>query len=286
MDKRSKLQNEYESDSAIQHEDAALKTAMQFFAQELLPYFGIKEKVVSFAPTEQVHLDLQKLFQDFNLVMEDGSWKHFEFQSTNEGRKGLKRFRAYEAISSYQNQVPVTTYVLFSGKIRKPMTYFTEGINTYRIVPIIMRDLNADQLFEELNAKVECDEKLTKQDLVPLTLCMLMSGAMELKERIITAYEITRKATMVDSIDVGKIEAVLYIMADKFLDAMDMEEIVEEISMTRLGQKLVDRGREEEKIEIAKNLLGILDEYTIAERTGLSLERVRELKKEAGPVAV
>lgn len=141
-------------------------------------------------------------------------------------------------------------------------------------------------MFEELNAKVECDEKLTKQDLVPLTLCMLMSGTMELKERIITAYEITRKATMVDSIDAGKIEAVLYIMADKFLDAMDMEEIVEEISMTRLGQKLVDRGREEEKIEIAKNLLGILDEYTIAERTGLSLERVRELKKEAGSVVV
>ena len=43
-----------------QHEDAVLKTSMQFFAEELLPYFNIKGKVVSFAPTELVHLDLQK----------------------------------------------------------------------------------------------------------------------------------------------------------------------------------------------------------------------------------
>lgn len=75
-------------------------------------------------------------------------------------------------------------------------------------------------------------------------------------------------------------------MADKFLDAMDMDEIVEEISMTRLGEKLVDKGRSEEKEEIAKNLLGILDEHIIAERTGLPLERVRELKKEVDSVIV
>ena len=65
--------------------------------------------------------------------MDDGTWKHFEFQSTNEGILGLKRFRTYEAITSYQNNVSVTTYVLFSGEIKNPVTEFTEGINTYRI---------------------------------------------------------------------------------------------------------------------------------------------------------
>ena len=32
--------------------------------------------------------------------MEDGSWKHFEFQSKNEGLASLKRFRTYEALTS------------------------------------------------------------------------------------------------------------------------------------------------------------------------------------------
>ena len=119
--------------SIQQHEDAALKTSMQFFAEELLPYLKIPGKVVGFAPTELVHLELQKLAQDFNLVMEDGTWKHFEFQSTNEGTIGLKRFRSYEALASYQHKVQITTYVLYSGTILNPMTELQEGINTYRV---------------------------------------------------------------------------------------------------------------------------------------------------------
>lgn len=84
--------------------------------------------------------------------MEDGSWKHFEFQSKNEGLAGLKRFRTYEALTSYQHKVPITTYVLFSGNIKNPITSFSEGINTYKVAPIIMK-LMADKFLEpaELN---------------------------------------------------------------------------------------------------------------------------------------
>ena len=45
--------------------------------------------------------------------------------------------------------------------------------------------------------------------------------------------------------DISKIEAVVYVMADKFLDQVDMDEIKEGISMTRLGQMLVEMGRNE-----------------------------------------
>ena len=87
-------------DSVIQHEDAALKTAFLYFSEELLPYFGITKKAVGIAATELVKLDVQKLHEDFNFIMEDGSWIHFEFQSRNKGRKDLKRFRMYEATAS------------------------------------------------------------------------------------------------------------------------------------------------------------------------------------------
>ena len=138
-ERRSMKKEEETKDKAKQHEDIALKLTTQFFAQELLSHFGIKGKVVGIAPTEVVQIELHRQNQDFNLVMEDGSWIHFEFQSTNEGVKGLKRFRNYEATTSYQHDVPVTTYVLYSGKILNPVTEFTEGVNTYRVIPIIMR---------------------------------------------------------------------------------------------------------------------------------------------------
>ena len=191
--------------SAIQqHEDTALKTAMAFFADELLPYFGIKGKVA-----------------------------------------GLRRYRSYEALTSYQNNVPVTTYVLFSGRIRNPMTELREGENTYRIVPIIMRDRNADQLIADIQHKIEEGELLTRKDLVPLALCLLMGGTMSLKDRVRAAFDITGKAEGINTEDIAKIEAMVFIMADKFLDRIEMEEIREGLRMTRLGEMLVELGKEE-----------------------------------------
>lgn len=232
-----------------QHEDAALKTMMHFFAEELLPHLGIDGKVVSIAPTELVKLEISKLYQDFNLVMEDGSWKHFEFQSTNEGLDGLKRFRSYEALTSYQHKVSVTTYVLFSGNIRNPMTQFTEGANTYRVIPITFKENDADRFIHNLKVKLQKGEPITRSDFVWLTLCPLMGGDMPQKDRILSALEITRKASPVTKEELQQIEAVIYTMADKFLKPMDMKEIEEEIKMTRLGQILVDSGKAEGKIE-------------------------------------
>lgn len=225
-----------------QHEDAALKVTAQFFRDEIMPALNIEGTVVSILPTEEIHLELKKGFEDFNYLMSDDSIKHFEFQSTNEGIIGLKRFRTYESQMSYKYKKAVTTYVLFSGKIKNPMTEFTEGVNTYRVVPIIMQDKNADKVIAELKRKQEAGEEITKAALLPLVLSPLMSGEMSQKERVLAAYDITRKATEVDAEVIQKVEAVIYIMADKFLDSKEMEQLKEEIKMTRLGRMLYDDG--------------------------------------------
>lgn len=141
--------------------------------------------------------------------------------------------------------VQITTYVLFSGKIKYPKTEITCGINTYRIRPIIMQDKNVLEVFDDLQKKLNAGVPLTRTDLLPLVLCPLMGGDMAQKERIKTAYTITRKATYMDAEDLQKIEAVLYIMADKFLDSIEMEQLKKEIKMTRLGQMLYNDGLED-----------------------------------------
>ena len=255
-----------EPQEAIQHEDAALKTAFRYFSDVLLPYFGIQKKAVELAATELVHLDVKKFYEDFNLVMEDKSWVHFEFQSKNEGLEGLKRFRIYEALASYQHKVSVTTYVLYSGRIKNPMTQFTEGVNTFKIVPVIMRRYDADQMIADLKRKQECKEKL--------------------KDRVKAAYQITKEAESAGQEELDKVETVLYVMADKFLESAEMDELREVIGMTRLGQMLVNKGIEQGKLEIAQKLIGLLDDQTIAEKTELPLKTVLELKekKESVPM--
>ena len=282
--KKKEIEAQKNSSGVYQHEDVVLKTAMQFFADELLPYFGIKGKVVSFAPTELVELELHKLFEDFNLVMEDGSWKHFEFQSTDKGIEDLKRFRVYESLSSYQYKTTVTTYVLCSGKIRHPVTEFTEGLNTYRVHPIIMRDKNADKLIQELRQKQ--GEKITKQELIPLILSPLMDGESSQLERIKTAYDITGNVTEISREEIRKIEAVIFAMADKFLENVELEELEASLKMTRLGQMLVNDGIAQgiestliNTIKICEGFGNPKDDviYKIAEMFEKSTEEAKEL---------
>ncbi|RHR33182.1 hypothetical protein DWX43_01885 [Clostridium sp. AF19-22AC] len=105
-----------------------------------------------------------------------------------------------------------------------------------------MQEKSADELIGRLEKCVAEDVPLKREDLVMLPLCPLMGGTMPQKDRIRAAFAITREATTINPDEIRKIEAVIYAMADKFLESMDIEEIMEEIKMTRIGQKLVSAG--------------------------------------------
>ena len=95
--------------------------------------------------------------------------------------------------------------------------------------------------------------------------------------------------------EVQKIEAVIYAMAEKFLEKMDLEEVMEEISMTRLGEMLVNkgygegygkgydighsRGVEEGKLDAARNLLGQVSPDILAKTLELPLDTILKLKE-------
>ena len=292
----AKDKKSHSGSNVSQHEAAALKVMMQFFADETLPFLGISGKVVSIAPTESIYLELKKQYEDFNLITEDGTWKHFEFQSTNGGVEDLKRFRSYESVASYTYGVEITTYVLFSGKIRHPVTEFSEGINTYRIIPVIMTNIDADQLLQTLKDKADQGNPITKEELVQLSLTPLMGGNTTLKDRILTAFQITKEASEITPQEKQKIEAVIYTMADKFLDSVTLEEVEAAVKMTRLGQMLVNdgfhdgfnngfndgfsKGENKTKLDIARKLLNIMGVQEVAENTGLSIEAVQKIKDE------
>lgn len=166
------------------------------------------------------------------------------------------------------------------------MTELREGVSIYRIVPIIMRDKNADRVISDLRQKVDKGEPLTREDLLPLSLCLLMDGAMSQKDRVKSAFDITGKAEGMNTEDKAKIEAMVFVMADKFLGQVEMEEIKEGIRMTKLGQMLVDLGKEEGRGEEAQRysrlIISLTDEgkedmiIKVANDTKLREEMYRE----------
>lgn len=165
-------------------------------------------------------------------------------------------------------------------------------MNTYRVIPIIMREKSADELIDRLEKCVAEDAPLKREDLVMLPLCPLMGGTMPQKNRIRAAFAITREATTINPDEVRKIEAVIYAMADKFLESMDIEEIMEEIKMTRIGQKLVNAGiaeglaegiaEGEERVNRLTLLLLEDKRYEDIEKASKDREYQRQLFKEFG----
>ena len=126
------------------------------------------------------------------------------------------------------------------------------GLYNYRIQPIYLKDKNADDVFQKLIQKQSNNEKFTENDYVALSLSPLMSGNMSRKEMFKTAINLTKPS---NELIAEKTRAILYALADKFLDKSDLDEIREVMRMTRLGQMLMDDGMEIKELENIKKLM-------------------------------
>ena len=231
-------------DSSQPFEDRALKAAMKLFGNELLPVMGVKEAVRRIAPTEQIHLEVKSLMEDFNFEMEDGTWRHFEFESDSITDEDLRRFRAYEAMIGFYYGVEVETCVICTALARKLKKKLKTGRNVYRVRLIRMKDRDADQILRELQERKDRGE-LQRADLIHLLLTPLMSGETSISYRIEQGIRMLQNEHgLLDKEDLMRMEAILYTFAVKFVTGAELKQIQEVVKMTLLGQMLVREGEE------------------------------------------
>lgn len=281
-------------------EDRALKEAALLFGKELLPLLGVKGNVLRIAPTEQVQLSPMDFLEDFNYEMEDGSWIHLEFESDSITVKDLRRFRTYESVMSYHYQVEVTTYVICSSNVRKLRKELTEGVNTYRVKVIRLKNQNADQIIPMLEQRRK-KGGLKREDLLRLLLTPLMDGSMSQKERIRRGMAMLRREQEYRARDeLVRMESVLYTLAMKFLTVEELRDIKEMMNMTILGEMILNDGIEQGMkqgikqgalAERADSVLDLLEdtgnipqELTDAIRREPDMERLRRWRRLAARV--
>lgn len=237
-------ENTQKNTGPAQSEDLAMKAAASYFGEELLPWLGIKEKIIRNAPTEVIKVEARHLYEDFLYEMENGCWYHFEFESDAVTEEDLRRFREYEASTARQYNIPV----ICSSKVRKLKDSMREGINTYKVRVIRLKNESADKVLENLSESPK--RKIKRKDMIPLLFTPLMSGEQKMQWRVIESIRILKKAEkMFSEQEIRKMEAILYILAAKFLSEDELKLIKEEIAMTKLGQMIwddaVNKGREE-----------------------------------------
>ena len=271
--------------SDIKHEDLIMKKAMDVFAEEGLKFFGIDKKVKDSSSTEIVVLQAKNLHMDYTFLMEDDTYIHVEFQTTDKGKEDLRRFRAYESLLNFQTGKDVVTYVVYSNGIQNVKTILETGINQYNVKAISMYDKDGDIVIQEVEEKLNNNIEVTKQDLIALTFTPIMSGKLSKLDKIIKSIRLVKK---IDNEYRYDVESMLYAFADKFLEGKDLEKVKEEISMTKLGEMLVEdgikkgkiEGKEEQAIETAKVAIkkGLSDEL-ICELTGLTESQISIIRK-------
>ena len=232
------------------HEDAIMKMGFDYFRDTILKSLGIDYEFVNLGPTELIELTIHSLYMDFTFLTKEGFYIHIEFQTTDKGENDLRRFLAYDAVYSHKTGKNVITYVIYSGGIKSVKTELNMGLFTYRIQPIYLKDRNADEVFEKIRQKQEDGTELTEEDYASLSLTPLMSGNMKIKEKIKEAVILSKKKR---GLTAEKTMAMLYTLADKFLEGKDLEKVKEVVAMTRIGQMIFDdgvvRGREEGREE-------------------------------------
>ena len=102
-----------------------------------------------------------------------------------------------------------------------------------------MGEKNADVIIEKLKVKKNTGQSLTEDDFAWLSLTPLMGGEMSRKDKIKESILLAKDEHTEIS---GKVTAMLYALADKFLSGNELDEIKEVVTMTRLGQMIMEDG--------------------------------------------
>jgi len=226
-------------------------------------------------------LEAKSLHMDYTFLMEDDTYIHVEFQTTDKRKDDLRRLRAYESLLSFQTSKDVVTYVVYSNGIYNTNSILQTGINEYNVKAVSMYDKDGDIVIKEVEEKLNNNIEVTKQDLVALTFTPIMSGKLSKLDKIIKWIKIIKK---IDNSYRYDIESMLYAFADKFLNRKDLEKVKEEISMTELGEMLVEdgikKGKEEQATDTAIKAIEMgLDNEAITKLTGLTDKEINILRR-------
>ena len=131
--------------------------------------------------------------------------------------------------------------MICSSKASRLLDHITEGINTYRVKVIRLKDHDQKKLLDSLKEKASSG--LDRTDIIPLLLSPLMAEEETRKDCLlqgIRILKITEEKHIFSQNEIRKMEAILYAFALKFFRGMNLATIKEEIAMTELGQMIWD----------------------------------------------
>jgi len=276
--------------------------------------YDFKSENLTFNPTELIELDPAVYKSD--MIMElDSIIVITEFQSTVVKKFDEKRYRLYIAIVDYakQNNKPILLIVFSTAEKTKIKQYKLNKDCVFTIPIISLKDFDGDEIINNIENKIKNNTKITRRELIYLSLAPFMSSRKPLDEQIEktvqTLDKIRNSAKSAKNFAFG----IEFLIVDKFIKETSRRKRLRNILrdnmrlMEEYGQERYDEGYEKgikkgvkkgikkgikkgyaegannEKWKIARSLLARnVPPEDIAVSTKLTIDEIKQLNTQTG----
>ena len=290
--------------------DVILKIIMLVYGVIFLEYVGIDKKIKRLLKTEFTRMDGSKVYLDFLCLLEDGTLCHIEFQFPKARPVDLDRFFDYNITAQVRHGALTETLVInFTSRTNAIKTRQIGRSKSFHPKHFYLGDVDFNGYWRKINMKAESNLKLNAFEEISLMLMCLIPECKIKAKMLDKISKLLKKEELFDEKRLGYIQSVIKLEIDNLISEDEKNKIKEEIDMgPEAAQLIVDvigevnsktlyeteqKGREEGRAEgraegmvegrirameeIAISLKDVLSVEEIAERTGLTLERVNEL---------
>ncbi|MBQ9160678.1 MAG: hypothetical protein IJ122_05070 [Methanobrevibacter sp.] len=287
--------------------DVILKLIALLYGTEFLRYIGCDCDFEKECNVEITTIKGNKLYLDFLCLLKDNTLQHIEFEYPKAESDDLKRFFNYNITSQVKHQrLTETAIVNFTKSHLKEKHAKIGKSKSFHPHNFYIGDIEFDKIFENINIKATSNEKLTSFEEITLLVRCLEYNFKNKVETLNFIAELLKKEELFDEAKFEFIKTIVKLEIDNLLTKREKDEIKEEIEMSPQAQetiiqvirevntkvlaetkeegieegieKGIEKGREEKQLEIAQNLKETLDDEEISRVTGLTLDRIQNLK--------
>jgi len=256
--------------------DVIQKYASGLFRNVTLEFYGIKTAPIK----ELINPELPVVevgggAADMVFLLADDTYMHFAFETGHNSTDALLKCASYDLRLYERDRRKIRPVVIYTAEVKTKPPGLDIGALSYNPDVILMCDYDGDAIFAALEAKIQSGQELTDIDMLNLVLLPLMHHTLPRKE--LAADSIKLAQAILDTTKRNACIAAAFAFASKYLNKNEADKLLEVLSMTDLGNMLM----ENKAIEIAKTMLkdgvGI---STVSKYTGLDEATVRQLQTE------
>ena len=268
----------------LHNQDHSLKESFNLFKGGTLEFLdeALSDEVTDILGTEITETTTKKSYGDTALKVSSDKGYHTEYEA-EVSEDDVIRFGSNNLDLSRMHKIPFTTIIITTKK--PSVTSYSNGSVTFTPKIINLKERDADEVLLEIERKLEAGEPINELIVVYLPLYGSKSGKTT-PELLDTVIKLTPLIAKGDEKKQQKLQDLLILLTSTFISEEELNKIWEDNMQILENNSAVkvfgnwgrNQGRQQEKINIALNMLQDGDDYAkVSRNTGLTMERVEEL---------